>query len=112
MTGINIGSWHGLAANCAGITVDGVAILKTDQETISLGAVSPNRYDEIIERTVVVEQWISFDDAQIQSQISAVNLMDPQDRPGCADRVVPVVENANDDLPPMSPLPPTSGNLY
>ena len=110
LTGINTGSYHGLVANCAGISVPGVAVLQLNQANPSSDGEFRQDAEGALNR--VAEQWISYDEAQITSQISAVNLMDPKDRPGCAEHAVTVIENANDDLPPVSPLPLTSGNPY
>ncbi|MBA3378177.1 MAG: ester cyclase [Chloroflexia bacterium] len=68
MTGINTGSYHGVKANCAGIAVPGVAY-------VQLGDAG------------VVEQWIDYDGDTVANQIAAVNLLDPDDRPGCAGQV-------------------------
>jgi hypothetical protein len=94
LTGVNTGSYHGLAANCAGIAVPGKATLRVDEQTlVSESWASTPREErsdvpELEQASMVVEQWISYDEAQIKSQISAVNLMDPEDRPGCADHAL------------------------
>jgi hypothetical protein len=94
LTAINTGSYHGLAANCAGIAVPGEAALRVDEQTVVSESWASTPREErsdvpqLEQVSTVVEQWISYDEAQIKSQISAVNLMDPEDRPGCADRVL------------------------
>jgi hypothetical protein len=94
LTGINTGSYHGLAANCAGIAVPGEAALRVVEQTVVSESWASTPREErsdvpqLEQVSTVVEQWISYDEAQIRSQISAVNLMDPEDRPGCADRVL------------------------
>ncbi len=94
LTGINSGSYQGIAANCAGIAVPGVAVLKVSEQSAVVtepwtsGAMSEH-FDIVQVRDVdmVVEQWIDYDRDLIASQISAFNLIDPSLpnlRPGCA----------------------------
>jgi hypothetical protein len=54
LTGVSTGSYHGLAANCAGVMVPGVAVLR-------LGAAG------------VVEQWIGYNAAVLSSQVADAN---------------------------------------
>ncbi|MDQ3653716.1 MAG: ester cyclase [Chloroflexota bacterium] len=103
ITGVNTGNYHGIAANCAGVTIPAVAVLRVSERQHITGALA---------ETVVVEQWIDYDRVLIASQISAVNLMDPGDRPGCAGQVVTLDQEANDELPPTSPLPPVFDDPY
>lgn len=103
ITGVNTGSYQGIAANCAGITVPAVAVLRvSEQQNVSRALAEP----------VVVEQWIDYDRNLIASQVSDVNLMDPGDRPGCAGHVVTLDQDTDDELPPTSPLPPAFEDPY
>jgi predicted ester cyclase len=65
MTGINTGAYAGLAANCAAISIPGVAMLRLTDGSVA-------------------EQWISYDTDLIASQIGAFNQIDASSRPGCA----------------------------
>jgi hypothetical protein len=64
MTGINTGSYHDLPAKCAGIAVDGVAVLQ-------------------LEGSGIREQWIGYDLSTLEAQIEAFNQIDPTGRPYC-----------------------------
>ncbi len=64
MTGINTGSYHGLPAKCAGVAVDGVAVMQLNESGVR-------------------EQWIGYDVAQLEAQIDAFNQVDPNNRPSC-----------------------------
>ncbi len=118
ITGVNTGSYHGLAANCAGISVPAVAVLRvTEQQIVTelfhMGPEMPQvAVTQVDTRTLVTEQRIDYDRDLITSQISAVNLLDPGDRPGCAEHVVTVDQGADDELPPTSPLPPAFEDPY
>ncbi len=104
ITGVNTGSYRGIAANCAAITVPAVAVLRVSEQ--------PNVTGELAE-TAVVEQWIDYDRTLIASQISSVNLMDPRDRPGCAEGIATLDQNSGaDELSPQSPVPPVRGLPY
>ena len=66
LTGVNTGSYNGVAANCAGIAVPGVAFLRVAEQDIAVDQFMmgpdlqqvPNTL--IVTRTVVVEQWIDY----------------------------------------------------
>jgi hypothetical protein len=118
ITGVNTGSYQGLAANCAGISAPAVAMLRVSEQSVVSEAWASTpvelRYHvpQMEQVTMVVEQWIDYDRALIASQISAVNLMDPGDRPGCSAEVVAADDSATDELPPTSLLPPSSEDPY
>ena len=80
LTAINTGSYQGVAANCAGIAVPGVAVLMVSEDR-------------------VVEQWIGYDSDVVANQIAAFNSFDPSARPGCSEHVMP------QDWPPYEPAP-------
>jgi hypothetical protein len=81
MTGINTGSYLDLPARCAGVAVDGVAVLSVDD-------------------TRVREQWIGYDQSTLRAQIEAFNLNDPIGRPSC--------NFAPDQVPAPIPMPEPS----
>lgn len=64
LTGINTGSYHDLPAKCAGVAVDGVAVLQLNDAGIR-------------------EQWIGYDVATLEAQIDDFNQLDPNNRPSC-----------------------------
>ncbi len=84
MTGVNTGSYLNVTANCAAIAVPGVAY-------IELGEAG------------VVEQWIDYDRRALTNQISAVNQLDPGDRPGCANALQARANLAT--ITPPTPIP-------
>lgn len=84
LIGINVASYEGRTVNCAGVAVPGVAVITFAGGTIA-------------------EQWISYDQAMLRSQIDAFNLIDAALRPGCATQLQPVaqaVATADAALPP------------
>jgi hypothetical protein len=109
ITGVNTGSYHGIAANCAGITVPAVAMLRVSDQVVvseawkSLPVELRYHVPQMEQVTMVTEQRIDYDRDLITSQISAVNLLDPGDRPGCAAKHEPVA--------PVAPyVPPACTN--
>jgi hypothetical protein len=89
LTGINTGSYHGLDANCAGISVQGVALLDVEVMTVWTEAwteANDPRLDQPESSTVVVvtEQWVNYEADAIASQIAAFNALDSSYRPTCA----------------------------
>ncbi len=64
MTGVHTGSYQGLPANCAGVTVQGIAVLQ-------------------FSNSLIVEQWIAYDRLALTHQIEHFNAISPDTRPGC-----------------------------
>jgi hypothetical protein len=80
-TGVSTGTYRGVSASCAGVSIPGVAMIRTGEIGIE-------------------EQWISYNGDALASQIAAFNEFDPSSRTGCDDHVleqsapVPVAEPA------------------
>ncbi len=108
LTGINTSSYQGIAANCAGIAVPGVAVLKVSEEQVAIEhfQMGPDLQQiavtQVDTRTLVTEQWIDYDRDVIASQLSAFNQIDSNTRPGCADHVLPQAVSTYE--PPLSCL--------
>ena len=69
-TGISTGTYRGVAASCAGVSIPGVAMIRTGEIGIE-------------------EQWISYDGDALAQQILAFNEFDPSSRTGCGDHLLP-----------------------
>lgn len=89
LTGINTGEYKGLDADCAAISVPGVALLHFEEFLVQVenpdSAALGQYLDPVMEtRSRVVEQWIEYDTDLIESQITAFNVVDAGVRPGCS----------------------------
>jgi len=118
MTAVHTGGWHGLAGNCVGITVPGVAVLRHETTLVSTGnsdSGALGQYlDPIVEaRSRIVEQWISYDEGAIASQISAYNTIPSYALPSCfdAESSEPVASDPS-ALPPTTDEPAQDGHPY
>jgi SnoaL-like polyketide cyclase len=117
ITGINTDSYRGVEANCAGIAIPAVAMLRvTEQSVVSEAwkSTPPElRYhvSQMEQVTMVVEQWIDYDADAIARQIAAINELDASVRPDCADYFLP--QEAGDfDGPPVPTSPHDSRSPY
>ncbi len=111
LTGINTGSYRGLAANCAGVSVPGVALLRLSDESIvspaweSLPRDQRNSFPVYETVTLVTEQWVNYDADALASQIATFNAFDPNTRPGCSDHVFDTSDIESADAPTPEPAP-------
>lgn len=67
MTGIHYGEYQGLSAKCAGVALDGVTVMRFEDQLID-------------------EQWFHYDRLALVRQIEAFNQIDTDSRPGCRNR--------------------------
>jgi hypothetical protein len=100
LTGINTGSYQGLAAQCASIAVPGVAVLRLATQADAQYADHPLLH-EGIESTVVVEQWISYDESALFAQIEALSAVDTHSQEACATSPAPIPASVPDATIPV-----------
>ncbi len=122
MTAIQTGTFNGLEANCAGIAVPGVIVLRfgnrmnVNQNPDSEAA--PSTLDPAYSMDAyVTEQWLGYDTGQIASQIATFNALDATVRPGCDDwsSSLPVAPDSGSEdplLPPATDEPVQWENPY
>jgi predicted ester cyclase len=67
MSGIHYGEYQGEAAKCAGVILDGAAIIRFEDRLID-------------------EQWLLYDRLALVRQIETFNQIDANSRPGCRNR--------------------------
>lgn len=94
LTGINTGSYRGMDANCAGVAVPGVAVLRLTEQVLSSESWTATPVEQRSDLPVAVtietiaEAWITYDRDLIASQIAAFNAIVDSGRPGCTSQSI------------------------
>jgi hypothetical protein len=119
MTGVHTGWFHGMSASCAGISVQGVAIMQTgfrmeQTENLDSGTLGQHTDPAYSVQMVVTQQWISFDVDQIESQIERYRSVVPNGSGQCFNwnPNVRFADSGSPALPPATDEPVQWGNAY
>jgi hypothetical protein len=92
LSGVSTGSYHGLTANCGGISAPGVAVLRVGNDSQAGDA------------GIVLEQWVGYDSDALASQVAGFAQWPAVGSSGCIDSE-PIAPAPAYVPPPMYEVP-------